>query len=48
MLQMVMTQTEAGTSESVTPEEGGKTLSKLLQLGNIIATGNSKSSVCLL
>lgn len=39
---MVTAQPEAGTSESVTPEESGKTLSKLWQLGNIIATGNGK------
>ncbi|XP_011141417.2 regulating synaptic membrane exocytosis protein 2 isoform X3 [Harpegnathos saltator] len=37
---MVTTQPEAGASGSVTPEEGGKTLSKFWQLGNIIATGN--------
>lgn len=36
----VMTQPEAGVSGSVTPEESGKTLSRLL--GNIMATGNGK------
>nr|XP_012223186.1 PREDICTED: uncharacterized protein LOC105672674 isoform X2 [Linepithema humile] len=40
MKKMVTTQPEAGASGSVTPEESGKTLSKLWQLGNIIATGN--------
>jgi len=40
-LQMGMTQQEAGAS--VTPEESGKTLSKILQLGNIITAGNGKS-----
>jgi len=35
---MGMTQQEAGAS--VTPEESGKTLSKILQLGNIITAGN--------
>ncbi|XP_011632315.1 regulating synaptic membrane exocytosis protein 2 isoform X2 [Pogonomyrmex barbatus] len=40
MKKMVMTQPEASASGSVTPEESGKTFSKLLQLGNIIATGN--------
>lgn len=39
---MVTTQPEAGASGSVTPEESGKTLSKLWQLGNIIATGNGE------
>jgi len=47
MLQMVTTQPEAGASGSVTPEEGGKTLSKLWQLGNIIATGNGEFSFYL-
>ncbi|KAH0946974.1 hypothetical protein HN011_004520 [Eciton burchellii] len=42
MKKMVTTQPEASTSESVTPEESGKTLSKLWQLGNIIATGNGE------
>lgn len=36
----VMTQPETGASGSVTPEESGKTLSRLL--GNIMATGNGK------
>ncbi|XP_020291700.1 regulating synaptic membrane exocytosis protein 1 isoform X3 [Pseudomyrmex gracilis] len=40
MRKMVTTTPEAGTSESVTPEESGKTLSKFWQLGNIITTGN--------
>lgn len=44
MLQMVTTQPESGASGSVTPEESGKTLSKLWQLGNIIATGNGEFS----
>jgi len=43
---MGMTQQEAGASGPVTPEEGGKTLSKLLQLGNIITAGNGKA-LCL-
>ncbi|XP_018053303.1 PREDICTED: regulating synaptic membrane exocytosis protein 1 [Atta colombica] len=38
MKKMGMTQQEAGAS--VTPEESGKTLSKILQLGNIITAGN--------
>lgn len=37
-----MTQQETGASGPVTPEESGKTLSKLLQLGNIITAGNGR------
>ncbi|KAL0117950.1 hypothetical protein PUN28_008967 [Cardiocondyla obscurior] len=40
MKKMGMAQQEAGASGPVTPEESGKTLTKLLQLGNIISTGN--------